>query len=185
MSIFIFSKQRFIQYPSRWLSRSVSARFSSQNSSSTSTNLSKPSRLILQDIRVLDVSRILAGPYATQQLSDLGAEVIKVESFEGDETRKWGPPFANAEDSSYFLCANRNKKSICLNLKTKEGQQVLYDLVKLSDVFTENYSQGVTQKLHIDYDTLSQINPRLIYASISGYGDSGPLALSPAFDLIM
>ena len=77
--------------------------------------------MILQDIYVQDVSRILAGPYATQQLSDLGAEVIKVESFEGDETRKWGPPFANAEDSSYFLCANRNKKNICLNIKITQG----------------------------------------------------------------
>lgn len=98
------------------------------------------SKPLLDGIRVIDLSRILAGPYATMQLSDLGAEVIKVETFEGDETRKWGPPFANDEDSSYFLCANRNKKSICVNLKTNEGRKIIYDLVRISDIIAENYS---------------------------------------------
>lgn len=87
-------------------------------------------------------------------LSDLGAEVIKIESFEGDETRKWGPPFANKDDSSYYLCVNRNKKSICVNIKFQEGQKIIHDLVKVSDIVAENYSQGVTKKLNLDFETL-------------------------------
>ncbi|EAR83810.2 CAIB/BAIF CoA-transferase family protein (macronuclear) [Tetrahymena thermophila SB210] len=140
---------------------------------------------LLKGIRVIDLSRILAGPFGTMYLSDLGAEVIKIESFEGDETRKWGPPFANKEDSSYFLCVNRNKKSICLNLKSQEGQKIVHELVQKSDIVAENYSQGVTQKLNLDYETLNKINQRIIYASISGYGDTGPMSQSPAFDLVM
>ncbi len=136
---------------------------------------------ILQGIRILDLSRILVGPFCSLILSDLGAEVIKVESFEGDETRKWGPPYNNSS-STYFLSLNRNKKSIGINLKTPEGLQTLYDLAKISDVFLENFSISVSKLLKIDYDTLKLINSRLIYGSISGYGDKGPLANSPGFD---
>ena len=136
---------------------------------------------ILQGIRILDVSRILVGPLSSMILSDLGAEVIKVESFEGDETRKWGPPYNNSS-STYFLSINRNKKSIALNLKTPEGLQTLYDLAKISDIFLENFSISVAKSLKIDYDTLKLINSRLIYGSVSGYGDKGPLANSPGFD---
>ena len=107
---------------------------------------------LFQNIRVLDLSRILAGPFATMYLSDLGAEIIKIEPFSGDETRKWGPPFVNPKDelqksnldSSYFLSVNRNKKSICVDLKKQLGQEIIHDLALKSDIIVENFSQGVT-----------------------------------------
>lgn len=136
---------------------------------------------ILQGIRVLDLSRILVGPLSSMILSDLGAEVLKVESFAGDETRKWGPPFNNSS-STYYLSINRNKKSICLNLKSPDGLKTLYDLVKISDVFLENFSTSVPKALKIDYETLKQYNPKLVYGSVTGYGDEGPFSLYPGFD---
>lgn len=136
---------------------------------------------ILKGIRVLDLSRILVGPLSSMILSDLGAEVIKIESFDGDETRKWGPPF-NKGSSTYYLSINRNKKSLCLNLKNPSGLSVLYDLVKKSDIFLENFSSSVPKALKIDYETLKTMNPRLIYGSVTGYGKTGPLAQNPGFD---
>jgi len=138
---------------------------------------------MLDGVRVLDLSRILAGPYGTMLLADMGAEVIKVEPPEGDETRKWGPPFIGS-DATYYFSINRNKKGLCLDLKKKQGLEVLYKLVEKSDVLVENFAPGVTDRLKIDYNTLSQINPGLIYASLTAYGTTGPWASKPGFDMI-
>ena len=139
---------------------------------------------ILQGIRVLDLSRILVGPYCSQNLSDLGAEVLKVETFEGDDTRKWGPPYNN-ESSTYYLSLGRNKKSIAINLKSPEGLQTIYDLARISDVFLENFSSSVPKSLKVDYDSIKLQNPRIIYGSVTGYGNIGPLATSPGFDAVI
>ncbi|MEM3615278.1 MAG: CaiB/BaiF CoA-transferase family protein [Candidatus Methanomethylicia archaeon] len=139
----------------------------------------------LSDIRVLDVSRVLAGPFCTMILSDLGAEVIKVEEPEkGDETRSWGPPFINGE-SAYYLSVNRNKKSITINMKNPEGLKIIYKLAEKCDVFIENFRPGVTERLKIDYETISKINPKIIYCSISGFGQTGPYRDYPAYDLLI
>lgn len=148
---------------------------------SNNCSFSNKKPLILKGLRVLDLSRILVGPLSSMILSDLGAEVIKIESFQGDETRKWGPPFKNG-NSTYYLSINRNKKSLCLDLKNPSGLQVLYDLVKISDIFLENFSSSVPKSLKIDYDTLKTINPRLIYGSVTGYGTKGPFSSHPGFD---
>lgn len=138
----------------------------------------------LDGIRVLDLSRVLAGPYCTAMLGDLGADVIKVEMpGGGDDARHFGP-FRNGE-SLYFSILNRNKKSVSLDLKEPEGLQVLYDLARRSDVVVENFRPGVTERLGIDYDSLRQIKPDLVYASISGFGQHGPAAQLPAYDLII
>ena len=117
---------------------------------------------MLEKIKILDLSRILAGPYCTQMLGDLGAQVIKVEHLRGDDTRSWGPPFFKSE-SAYFLGINRNKKSITLDFKTKKGLQIIKDLVIKSDVLVENYVPGKLDQLGLGYETLSKLNPRLIY----------------------
>lgn len=141
--------------------------------------------LPLDGLRVLDLSRILAGPFCSMILADLGAEVIKVEAPEkGDDTRSWGPPFICGE-STYFLCVNRNKKSITLNLKAKEGKEILYKMAERSDVFLENFRPRVARKLEIDYQIISKINPRIIYCSISGFGQTGPYRNRPAYDIII
>jgi crotonobetainyl-CoA:carnitine CoA-transferase CaiB-like acyl-CoA transferase len=128
----------------------------------------------LQGIRVLDFSRILAGPYCTMVLGDMGAEVIKVERpGTGDETRAWGPPFVGGE-SAYFLCVNRNKKSITVDLSTSDGQTIIRELAAQSDVLVENFRPGTMEKLGLGCDALRAINPRLIYCAISGFGRSGP-----------
>ncbi|KRX07234.1 Cyclic nucleotide-binding protein [Pseudocohnilembus persalinus] len=153
----------------------------------------KVNKGVLKGIRVLDLSRILVGPICSMQLSDLGAEVIKIEGFEGDETRKWGPPFlenSNATksqklDSSYFMSVNRNKKSMCLNLKKKEGQEIIYELAKQSDIVIENFSNGVTKRLQIDYENLKKVKNDIIYSTITGYGHTGPKQNYHAFDLVM
>jgi crotonobetainyl-CoA:carnitine CoA-transferase CaiB-like acyl-CoA transferase len=138
----------------------------------------------LRGIRVLDLSRVLAGPFCSMILADLGAEVIKVEMpGTGDDTRAY-PPFIGKQ-SSYFMSANRNKKSITLDLKAKEGQEVLHRLAAGSDVVIENFRPGVTSRLAADYATLSKINPRLIYCSISSFGQTGPYAERPGYDLII
>jgi len=149
---------------------------------SFSTTTTKPPGM-LDGVRVLDLSRILAGPYGTMLLADMGAEVIKVEPPEGDETRKWGPPFIGS-DATYYFSINRNKKGLSLDLKKKQGLDVLYKLVEKSDVFVENFAPGVTDRLKIDYDTLSKINPGLVYASLTAYGTTGPWASKPGFDMI-
>lgn len=138
----------------------------------------------LEGLKILDLSNYLAGPYCSMMLADLGADVLKVEQpGTGDGSRQWGPPFIENE-SAYFLSINRNKKSMTLNLKTEKGKKILHTLATQSDVFLENYRPGVTQKLNIDYETLSKLNPRLIYCSISGYGQDGPYRVKPAYDLI-
>uniref|UniRef100_A0A336MR01 CSON015573 protein n=1 Tax=Culicoides sonorensis TaxID=179676 RepID=A0A336MR01_CULSO len=138
----------------------------------------------LKGIRVLDLTRIIAGPFCTMILGDLGADIIKVEKPKvGDESRKWGPPFLpNSTDSVYFLASNRNKKSICVDLKS--GVSVMHDLVRKSDILVENYVPGKLKKFALDYESLKKINPSLIYCSITGYGPVGPYANRPGYDVI-
>jgi formyl-CoA transferase len=138
----------------------------------------------LHGIRVLDLSRVLAGPDCTMVLGDLGANVIKVEPPEGDETRGWGPPFAVGE-SAYYLCVNRNKSDIVINLKTEEGRAILIDLAKQCDVLVENFRPGTLARFSMDYETLHELNPGLIYCSITGFGQTGPLRNQPGYDLMI
>jgi len=141
--------------------------------------------LPLKGYRVLDLSRILAGPYCTMILGDQGAEVIKVERpGTGDDTRTWGPPFAGGE-SAYYLCCNRNKKSIVIDLKKHEGLKVVRDLVSTSDVLVENFTPGLTKGFGLDYETLRKLNPRLVYASITAYGQDGPYRDRPGYDMVL
>ena len=146
----------------------------------------------LSHIRVLDLSRVLAGPWCAQNLADLGAQVIKVERpGAGDDTRHWGPPFAkdpNGQDtteSAYYISINRNKKSITLDISTPEGQAIVRDLVKTSDVVIENYKVGQLAKYGLDYLSLCAIKPNLIYCSITGFGQSGPYQHRPGYDFIL
>jgi formyl-CoA transferase len=138
----------------------------------------------LQGIRVLDLSRVLAGPYCTMVLGDLGADVIKVEPPEGDETRGWGPPFVEGE-SAYYLCVNRNKRGIVINLKTDEGKKVLRDLALQSDVLVENFRVGTLEKFGLDFATLHELNPELIYCSITGFGQTGSMKDKPGYDFMI
>ena len=128
----------------------------------------------LEGIRVLDLSRVLAGPYCSMILGDLGADVIKIERpGVGDETRHWGPPFAAPGESAYFLCANRNKRSVTVNFKAAEGIAIIKELARKSDVFLENFPPGTLDKLGIGYDVISEVNPRIIYCTITGFGPDG------------
>lgn len=139
----------------------------------------------LSGVRILDLSQMLAGPFGTMILADLGAEVIKIEKpGEGDLARGMPPHFFHGE-SVYFLSINRNKKSLTLDLKSEEGLHIFYRLVEKSDVVYDNFRPGVLQRLKIDYETLKKINPRLISCSVSGYGQTGPGKDRPAFDLII
>ncbi|KAF9434938.1 hypothetical protein BGZ76_007157 [Entomortierella beljakovae] len=166
-----------------------SLKSSSQDQSKLKKSQQEPGPL--HGIRVLDLTRVLAGPYCTQLLGDLGAEVIKIENPKGgDDTRAWGPPFAknidNSEtESAYFLSVNRNKKSITVNIQSEAGKQLLHDLVKKVDVLVENYVPGKLAKMGLGYDELSAINPRLIYASITGYGQTGPYSSRPGYDVMI
>src|SRR6267378_8572534 len=138
----------------------------------------------LKGIRVLDLTRVLAGPYCAMLLGDMGAEVIKVEEpGKGDYTRGW-PPFAGGE-SPYFMSVNRNKKNVTLNLKAAEGRDLLKRPAKKSDVLLENFRTGTMEKLGVGYATLSKINPKLIYCAMSGFGESGPEAHRGGYDLIV
>ena len=138
----------------------------------------------LSDIKVLDLTRVLAGPYATMVLADLGAEIIKIEQPEkGDDSRAYGP-YKNGE-SAYFMSLNRNKESITLNLKTPEGKEILKELVKKVDVLVENFRPGTMEKLGLGYEVLKEINSRLIYASSTGYGQTGPYSQRPAYDAVV
>lgn len=139
--------------------------------------------LPLEGIKVIDLTRILSGPFCTMTLADLGAEVIKVESPSGDDTRQWGPPFIQ-DESAYFLSVNRNKKSVVLNLKKEEGKEAFLKLIKDSDVVVENFRPGTLEKLGIGYEELKKVNPRIILASISGFGQSGPYANKPGYDVL-
>ena len=137
-------------------------------------------------VRVLDLSRMLAGPYGSLLLADMGAEVIKVEDPEGgDPMRAMGPPFLPGGESAYFLAVNRNKKSVALDLARDEGRAVFFDLVRASDVVWHNFRPGIMEKLGCDYATLSAVNPALIMCSISAYGQDGPYREYPAFDLAL
>jgi formyl-CoA transferase len=139
----------------------------------------------LDGIRVVDLTRALAGPYCTMMLGDLGADVIKVERpGQGDDSRAWGPPFA-AGESAYFLCTNRNKRSIELDLRSETGRGMLRKLVAVSDVLVENFKTGSLEKLGLGYEDLSQLQPRLVWASITGYGPTGPDAARPGYDFMV
>ncbi len=146
----------------------------------------------LSHIRVLDLSRVLAGPWATQTLADLGAEVIKVENpAGGDDTRHWGPPFmADAEgnpteESAYFLCTNRGKQSLRLDMRSAEGQARIRALAGEVDVVVENFKVGGLAKYGLDYESLAAVNPRLVYCSITGFGQTGPYASRPGYDFLI
>jgi crotonobetainyl-CoA:carnitine CoA-transferase CaiB-like acyl-CoA transferase len=146
----------------------------------------------LSHVRVLDLSRVLAGPWATQLLADLGAEVIKVEQpGAGDETRSWGPPYARdaagveTGESAYYLGANRHKKSLTLDLSRPEGQDVARRLAARSDVLVENYKVGALARFGLDWETLRETNPRLVYCSITGFGQSGPYRHRAGYDFLV
>ena len=139
----------------------------------------------LDGITVLDLTRVLSGPYCTMMLADMGARVIKVEQpGKGDDTRGWGPPFQNGE-SAYFLSINRNKESVTLNLKHPEGRRVLDALIEKSDVLVENFRPGTLDKMGLGYETLSKQRPDLVYCSISGFGQTGPRRREPGYDAVM
>jgi crotonobetainyl-CoA:carnitine CoA-transferase CaiB-like acyl-CoA transferase len=146
----------------------------------------------LEGIRVLDLSRAMAGPFCTMMLGDLGADVIKLERPGlGDESRGWGPPFVGKPygpypgESAYFLSANRNKRSITVNLKSPDGRAIVRRLVLECDAFVENFRTGVLDKFELHYEKLRKVNPRLVYCSISGYGRTGPYAARPGYDFIV
>ena len=146
----------------------------------------------LSHIRVLDLSRVLAGPWCTQMLADLGADVIKVERpGKGDDTRQWGPPFAIDDDgqstveSTYFLSANRGKRSVTVNIANPQGQELIRTLSAMSDVVVENFKVGTLARYGLDYDTLKKINPKLVYCSITGFGQDGPYADRAGYDFMI
>jgi crotonobetainyl-CoA:carnitine CoA-transferase CaiB-like acyl-CoA transferase len=146
----------------------------------------------LSHITVLDLSRVLAGPWAGQVLADLGAEVLKIERpGAGDDTRGWGPPFLRdsqgneSSDAAYYLCANRNKKSITVDFTTPEGQSIVRDLVRKSDVVLENFKVGGLKAYGLDYASLRTVNPQVIYCSITGFGQTGPYAPRAGYDLLV
>lgn len=149
--------------------------------------MSKP----LSGIKILDLSRVLAGPWATQLLADLGAEVFKIERpGEGDDTRSWGPPFLKPDgngtaESAYFLCANRGKKSVAVDIASKQGADLIRQLAASCDVVVENFKVGGLAKYGLDADSLQQCNPGLIYCSITGYGQTGPFAAKPGYDFVI
>lgn len=138
----------------------------------------------LAGVRILDLSRILAGPYATMMLADLGAEVIKIEPPGGDDTRTWGPPFGGGE-AAYFLAVNRGKKSVVLNLKTEEGSRALARLIEASDALVENFRPGTMARLGFAPEDMQRRHPRLIWCSVSAYGQYGPLSSKPGYDAVM
>ncbi|MGN6622030.1 MAG: CaiB/BaiF CoA transferase family protein [Sphingomonas sp.] len=143
----------------------------------------------LAGLKVIELARILAGPWAGQTLADLGAEVIKVESPEGDDTRKWGPPFVEnpdgSHDAAYFHATNRGKRSVAIDFRTAEGQAAVRALIADADVVIENFKVGGLAKYGLDYASLSAINPRLVYCSITGFGQDGPYAHRAGYDFII
>lgn len=145
----------------------------------------------LSHLKVLDLSRVLAGPWCAQILGDLGADVIKVENpASGDDTRGWGPPFVTHEDggpgdAAYYLCANRNKRAIAVNMASEAGQGILRDLAAQSDVVIENFKTGGLKKYGLDYESLKAVKPDLVYCSITGFGQSGPRAHLPGYDFLI
>lgn len=149
-------------------------------------------RTALDGIRVLDLSRVLAGPWCSQNLADLGADVIKIERpGHGDDTRSWGPPFlkdrdgVDTRDAAYYLAANRNKRSVTIDLACKDGQRAVRELASHCDVVLENYKVGQLKKYGLDYDSLQAINPKLVYCSVTGFGQTGPWSHRPGYDFII
>ena len=148
-------------------------------------------KFALAGVRVLDLSRVLAGPWCTQILGDLGAEVIKIEKpGAGDDTRRWGPPFlpesdARHGDAAYFLCANRNKRSATIDFATPEGADIVRHLVPRCQVLVENFKTGGLRKYGLDYEAVAKINPAIVYCSITGFGQDGPYAHRPGYDYII
>lgn len=145
----------------------------------------------LEGIRIFDLTRILAGPTCTQYLGDLGADVIKIERpDQGDDTRKWGPPYVKGHDgedtgeSAYYLCANRNKRSVTINLASEEGQQLARRMIKECDILVENFKVGGLKAYGLSYDDLKEENPSLIYCSITGFGQTGPYAPRAGYDFL-
>jgi crotonobetainyl-CoA:carnitine CoA-transferase CaiB-like acyl-CoA transferase len=142
----------------------------------------------LAGLKVVELARILAGPWAGQMLADLGADVIKLEAPEGDDTRRWGPPFLMSEGeetAAYFHATNRGKRSVICDFRTAEGQALVRELVAGADILIENFKVGGLEKYGLDYATLSQLNPRLIYCSVTGFGQTGPYALRAGYDYII
>lgn len=143
----------------------------------------------LSGLKVLELARVLAGPWAGQVLADLGAEVIKVESPEGDDTRQWGPPFVDnpdgTHDAAYFHATNRGKRSIAVDFRHEDGRKIIRALAAQSDVLIENFKVGGLKRHGLDYASLGAVNPRLIYCSISGFGQDGPYAARPGYDFII
>ncbi|MEZ5920314.1 MAG: CaiB/BaiF CoA-transferase family protein [Parvularculaceae bacterium] len=149
------------------------------------------SKSALEGVRVLDLSRVLAGPWASQLLGDLGAEVIKVEKpGAGDDTRRWGPPFLEdgpdqPSDAAYFLAANRNKKSVAIDISAKEGADLVRKIAEKSDIFIENFKVGGLKKYGLDYDSIANLNPRIVYCSVTGFGQTGPYAARAGYDYMI
>lgn len=140
----------------------------------------------LSHLRVLDLSRILAGPFCTQMLADLGADVVKVERPDsGDDTRGWGPPFDESDMSAYFASANRNKRSVALDLKSDLGREAVLRLAARADVVVENFKAGHLEAMGLGYDVLAAANPRLVFCSITGYGSTGPRRDEPGYDFLI
>ena len=141
---------------------------------------------LLDGVRVLDLTRILAGPYCTMLLGDLGADIIKVEvPGRGDDTRQWGPSFTTGGESAYFLAANRNKRSLTLNLKSERGRSILGELIQQADILIENFRVGTLEKWDLSYEQLKNLRPDLIYCTITGYGYTGPYRDRPGYDFII
>ena len=144
----------------------------------------------LAGLKVVELARILAGPWIGQTLADLGADVVKVESPDGDETRHWGPPFVrNADgtegDAAYFHCCNRGKRSVTADLASPHDQAWVRELVSSSDVLIENFKVGGLRKYGLDYPTLAKLNPRLVYCSVTGFGQDGPYAQCAGYDAMI
>lgn len=142
----------------------------------------------LEGLKVIELARILAGPWAGQTLSDLGASVTKIESPAGDDTRAWGPPFVTRDDdtsASYFHSTNRGKASVTVDFSTPKGQAQIREMVRDADIFIENFKVGGLKKYGLDYESLSEINPRLIYCSVTGFGQTGPYAHRAGYDFII
>jgi crotonobetainyl-CoA:carnitine CoA-transferase CaiB-like acyl-CoA transferase len=145
---------------------------------------------VLEGVKVLDLSRVLAGPWCTQILGDFGADVVKIESFQGDDTRNWGPPYLRGPEeegrgeSAYYLSCNRNKRSVAVNLADPEGAALIRRLAAKADVVVENFKVGGLARYGLDYKSLSAINPRLVYTSITGFGQDGPYADRAGYDFV-
>lgn len=142
----------------------------------------------LHGLKVVELARILAGPWIGQSLADLGANVTKVESPEGDDTRKWGPPFIERDGdktAAYYYAANRGKNCVIADFRTEEGRETVIDLIRDADILIENFKVGGLGKYGLDYDSLKKINPRLIYCSVTGFGQTGPYAKRPGYDFLI